>query len=116
MLEPNGGCCCAANSDVSGHVMIRIIGQLPGPHSLRKDLGTNRMSRRHRIRNGAARSVHPRGLDRSCHAGRSSPGSERVTLHVVEQVDQSAGRGTATLATLGVERQACDRLPIHGAT
>jgi hypothetical protein len=50
------------------HVMIRIIGQLPGPHSLRKDLGTNRMSRRHRIRNGAARSVHPRGLDRSYHA------------------------------------------------
>jgi hypothetical protein len=30
--------------------------------------------------------------------GRSSPGSERVPLHVVEQVDHSAGRGTATLA------------------
>ena len=32
--------------------------------------------------------------------GRSSPDSEQVTLHVVEQVDQSAGRGMATLATL----------------
>ena len=67
MLEPNGGWLCCSLRRVS-HVMIRIIGQLPGPHSLRKDLGTNRMSRRHRIRNGAARSVHPRGLDRSCHA------------------------------------------------
>ena len=44
------------------------------------------------------------------------PDSERVTLHVVEQVDQSTGRGTATFATLGVEWQAFDRLTFHGAT
>ena len=44
----------------------------------------------------AEQTQEPAQLGREDH-GRSSPGSERVTLHVVQQVDQSAGRGTATL-------------------
>ena len=48
--------------------------------------------------------------------GRAPPSSERVALHVVEQVDQPAGRGTATFATFRIQRQALDRLAIHGTT
>src|SRR6478735_1942336 len=39
-----------------------------------------------------------------------------MTLYVLEQVDHAAGCGAATLAALGIEGQAGDRLTIHGAT
>jgi hypothetical protein len=60
-------------------------------------------------------ALEPAQLGREDHR-RSPPYSERVTLHVLKQVDQSAGRGAATFAALGIQRQACDRLAIHGAT
>jgi len=34
-------------------------------------------------------------------------------LHIVKQVDRAAGRGTATLAALGAQRQAGDRRALH---
>ena len=40
------------------------------------------------------------------HGPSSPPNAERVPLHVVKQVNQAAGRGTTTLAALGVQRQA----------
>ena len=46
---------------------------------------------------------------------RSLAHSQRMTLHVLEQVDHPAGRGATTFATLGIQRQAGDRLAIHGA-
>ena len=41
--------------------------------------------------------------------------SRRVALHVLEQVDHPARRGTTTFATLGIQRQTGDRLAVHGA-
>ncbi len=40
--------------------------------------------------------------------------SQRVTLHVLEQVDHRAIRWPTTFATLGVQRQAGDRLAFRG--
>ena len=60
-------------------------------------------------------ALEPAQLGREDHR-RSPPYSERVTLHVLKQVDHSAGRRAATFAALGVQRQACDRLAIHSAT
>src|SRR5438552_2700973 len=59
--------------------------------------------------------LEPAQLGREHHR-REPPNLERVALQLVKQVDQSAGRGPATLATLGVQRQAGDGLPLHGPT
>src|ERR1700677_2776946 len=50
------------------------------------------------------------------HRPLSTPNLERMPLHVVEQIDQPAGRRTSALAALRVHRQACNRLAIHGTT
>jgi hypothetical protein len=60
-------------------------------------------------------ALQPAQIGREGH-GRAPPRSKRVPLYIVKEIKEAAGCGTATLAALGIQRQAFNRPAIHGAT